>query len=249
MVSDAQFAAALLVLATAAFAQGVFGLGFAMIATPLLALFLDYRTAVMVAAVPLLVLALYWLTVSRHDLHRSGIPWTMLPGIVTGAALGVALQVSLPERVSLLLLAALIVLSVALPLIQRRWVSRSAVVSVRSAPWFGLLAGVTEAALNVGAPFMVLFAGLARLSRLQLLIALNICFAFGKSIQITLLTIVAPVPLSLPLLLAGVLVSLLAFRVGDRLAGRLSETGFHAWLRIFLLAMAALLVIRSQFGS
>jgi hypothetical protein len=42
-------------------------------------------------------------------------------------------------------------------------------------------------------------------------------------------------------------VSLLAFRVGDRLAGRQSETGFHAWLRVFLVAMATLLVIRSQF--
>ena len=94
---------------------------------------------------------------------------------------------------------------------------------------------------------MVLFAGLARLSRLQLLIALNVCFALGKSIQIALLMIVAPPPLSLPLLIAGVIVSLLAFRVGDRLAGRQSENGFHAWLRVFLVAMATLLVIRSQF--
>ena len=246
-MSDPQFAAALLVLALAAFVQGVFGLGFAMIATPLLALFLDYQTAVMVAAVPLFVLAVYWLTVNRLYLFRSGIPWTLLPGIVTGAALGVALQVSLPQRVTLLLLAALILFSVMLPLIQRRWISESAMVCVSSAPWFGLFAGVTEAALNVGAPFMVLFAGLARLSRLQLLIALNVCFALGKSIQIALLMIVAPPPLSLPLLIAGVIVSLLAFRAGDRLAGRQSENGFHAWLRVFLVAMATLLVIRSQF--
>ena len=246
-MSDPQFAAALLVLALAAFVQGVFGLGFAMIATPLLALFLDYQTAVLVAAVPLFVLAVYWLTVNRLHLFRSGIPWTLLPGIVTGAALGVALQVSLPQKVTLLLLAALILFSVILPLIQRRWISESAMVSVSSAPWFGLFAGVTEAALNVGAPFMVLFAGLARLSRLQLLIALNVCFALGKSIQIALLMIVAPTPLSLPLLIAGVMVCLLAFWVGDRLAGRQSETGFHAWLRVFLVAMATLLVIRSQF--
>jgi uncharacterized membrane protein YfcA len=227
-VNELQVTAALLVLALAAFVQGVFGLGFAMIATPLLALFLDYQTAVMVAAVPLLVLALYWLAVNRPYLH-------------------VALQVSLPQQVSLLLLAALILFSVVLPLIQSRWVSASPAVSVRRAPWFGLLAGVTEAALNVGAPFMVLFAGLARLSRLQMLIALNICFALGKSIQIGLLIIVAPVAVSLELLAAGVLMSLLAFRIGDRIAGRLSEAGFQAWLRIFLLAIATLLVIRSQF--
>ena len=105
-MNDPQFATALLVLALAAFVQGVFGLGFAMIATPLLALFLDYQAAVLVAAIPLFVLAVYWLAVNRLYLFRSGIPWTLLPGIMTGAALGVALQISLPQRVSLLLLAA-----------------------------------------------------------------------------------------------------------------------------------------------
>lgn len=246
-MNDPQFATALLVLALAAFVQGVFGLGFAMIATPLLALFLDYQAAVLVAAIPLFVLAVYWLAINRMYLFRSGIPWTLLPGIMTGAALGVALQISLPQRVSLLLLAALIVFSVLLPLIQSRWISQSAMVSVRSAPWFGLLAGVTEAALNVGAPFMVLFAGLAHLSRLQMLIALNVCFAFGKSIQIALLIIVAPATVSLSLLIAGVLICILAFRAGDHFAGRHSETRFRAWLMIFLLAMSILLVIRSYF--
>jgi uncharacterized membrane protein YfcA len=61
------------------------------------------------------------------------------------------------------------------------------------------------------------------------------------------LIIVAPVAVSLELLAAGVLMSLLAFRIGDRIAGRLSEAGFQGWLRIFLVAMATLLVIRSQF--
>ena len=54
-MNELQVTAALLVLALAAFVQGVFGLGFAMIATPLLALFLDYQTAVMVAAVGMAV--------------------------------------------------------------------------------------------------------------------------------------------------------------------------------------------------
>lgn len=245
-MSDSQFAAVLFVLALAAFVQGVFGLGFAMVATPLLALFLDYQTAVLLAAVPLLVLASYWLMLNRQYLGSSGLPWTLLPGIVAGAAFGVALQVSLPQQVSLLLLAGLIVFSVVLPFLQRRWIPQKKVVVMRSAPLFGLLAGITEAALNVGAPFMVLFAGLARLSRLQLLIALNVCFALGKAIQITLLMLVAPVDVSLSLMVAAVILCLLAFRLGDRLAGYLPESVFRRWLSIFLLVMATLLVIRSQ---
>ena len=66
-MSTVEVLASLAILAGAAFAQGVFGLGFAMIATPLLALFLDYRAAVLLAAVPLLVLAGNWLVVNRHD--------------------------------------------------------------------------------------------------------------------------------------------------------------------------------------
>jgi uncharacterized membrane protein YfcA len=114
-VSTAELLASLAILAAAAFAQGVFGLGFAMIATPLLALFLDYRAAVFLAAVPLWVLAGTWLVANRRDLRNAGVPWPLLPGIAVGAVTGVWLQVALPERVSLLLLAALLAFSVALP--------------------------------------------------------------------------------------------------------------------------------------
>jgi hypothetical protein len=111
-VIGSELALCLAALALAAFAQGVFGLGFAMIATPLLALILNYQAAIFMAAVPLLVLASYWLLINRRMVIRSGVPWTLLPGIAGGAAVGVAAQIALPQRASLLLLAALLVLSV-----------------------------------------------------------------------------------------------------------------------------------------
>lgn len=248
-VNYPEFAACLLVLGLAAFAQGVFGLGFAMIATPLLALFLDYQTAIFTTAVPLFALAGYWLLSNRKTLRLSGIPWALLPGIGAGAVIGVALQVSLPQRVSLLLLATLIVFSILLPFALSLWIPKNRTFTPRSAPLLGVLAGVTESALNVGAPFIVLYAGLARLTRLQLLICLNLCFALGKAIQLSLLMMVAPVPVSWHILLASVLICLLAFRLGDGLAGKFKEEGFQALLRIFLLAMAAMLVVRSQLVS
>ena len=87
-VSEAELVASIAFLALAAFAQGVFGLGFAMIATPLLALILDYQAAVFLAAVPLLVLASFWLVTNRRLVRQGDIPWTLLPGIALGAALG-----------------------------------------------------------------------------------------------------------------------------------------------------------------
>lgn len=233
------------ILAVAAFAQGVFGLGFAMIATPLLALFLDYRTAIFMAAVPLLVLAAKWLWWNRRVLRNSGIPWPVLPAICMGATAGVWLQIALPERLSLLLLAVLLAFSVALPSVLERLRTDVSAASRRAAPLFGTLAGVTESALNVGAPFMVLFGGLARLTRHQQLIALNLCFFIGKSIQVSLMSTV-PWPVTpLPLVL-GVSISLLFYSFGDRLAGRYSATAFRRLLAAFLCFMAVSLVLRAS---
>ncbi len=98
--------ASLAILALAAFTQGGFGLGFAMVATPLLAHFPDYRAEVVLSAVPMLILAGKWLVANHGAIRHSGVPWSLLPGIVLGSVTGVWLHVALPERMSRLLLAA-----------------------------------------------------------------------------------------------------------------------------------------------
>lgn len=247
-MSTVEVLASLAILAGAAFAQGVFGLGFAMIATPLLALFLDYRAAVLLAAVPLLVLAGNWLVVNRHDLRHSGVSWQLLPGIVVGAVTGVWVHVALSERLSLLLLAALLAFSIALPWGLQRFRTDVSMAARRTAPLFGALAGITESALNVGAPFMVMFGELARLTRRQQLIALNLGFFFGKAVQVSLLSAsawpVSPLPLAL-----GVMISLLFYRIGDRLAGHYPEETFRRLLAKFIGLMVLSLIARAATSS
>jgi uncharacterized membrane protein YfcA len=236
--------ATLAILAVAGFAQGVFGLGFAMIATPLLALFLDYSQAVYLVAVPLFVLAIYFLGRSRRYLFEPDAPTYLIPGIVVGAVIGVWLQVSLPQRVSLIFLAGLLVFSVVVPWLAVQFQGAHRTFR-RTAPGFGLLAGVTESALNVGAPFMVLLGGLARFNRVQLLIALNLCFAFGKAVQLGLLTLVAGRLAGLLEVVAAVAVSLVAYVAGDAFAGRWDARRFRLSLNVFLLLMATALLVRA----
>ena len=247
-MSELALLVSLIVLAAAGMAQGVFGLGFAMIATPLLALFLDYRAAVLLAAVPLLVLSGLWLFANRHGLRHAGVPWPLLPCIVAGAVVGVGVQVALPQRFSLLLLAALLTFSIVMPWALQQLRVDVSLTARRNAPVFGLLAGVTESALNVGAPFMVLFGDLARLTRHQQLIALNLGFFFGKTVQVSLMSTtvwpMSPVPLAL-----GVIVSLLFYRLGDRLAGRYSETTFRRLLEMFIGVMVLCLIARAAFST
>lgn len=251
-----EFAACVLILAAAAWTQGVFGLGFAMIATPLLALFLDYPTAVVCAAVPLWVLSSGWLIRHRARIRSAAVPWPLVPGIVLGSATGVALQATLSAAQSLTLLAALLVTSVVLP----RWFQVRAqhagtshtgaglaprLALPAAAAMLGAMAGVTESALNVGAPFIVLLAGLYLFTRQQMQLALNLCFCVGKSIQLGLLWAMGQLHAPPAVLVVGVFVCLIAYRWGDGWAGRFAEDRFKRALQLFLLVMAATLLVRA----
>jgi uncharacterized membrane protein YfcA len=242
-MSPLDLAVTMAILAVAGFVQGVFGLGFAMIATPLLALYLDYSLAVFLVAVPLFVLAAYYLIRTRRHVVHAPSPLTLVAGIIFGAAVGVWLHVNLPERVALVLLAALLTFSVVVPRLVAR-IQGSERAARRGAPAFGVMAGVTESALNVGAPFMVLLGGLARFDRVQQLIALNLCFAFGKAIQLTLLTGLTGIPATGGVIVTGVVVALLAYRAGDSIAGRWDGVRFRRALDVFLLITASALVLR-----
>ncbi|MDZ7863111.1 TSUP family transporter [Acidovorax sp.] len=236
--------AAAAILALAGFAHGLFGIGFAMIATPLLALFLDYRLAVALAAFPLLAMAVGWLVVHvRSRSALAGQRW-LLPGIAIGAAAGTLLQVSLPERTSIALLALLLSASLAVPWLATRGAALRPAAAQRGAPVFGVLAGMTESALNVGAPFMLLYGSLARLGRFEQLIALNVCFALGKGIQLALTAWSWPAAASGVALLVCTTASLAAYFAGHRLAGRFDEARFRRLLRNFIVCMVAGLLVR-----
>lgn len=240
-----QLVGCLLVLGLAGFAHGLFGIGFAIVATPLLATFLDYRIAAFMVAAPLLAMAAGWLFVKRSALRSAAVPLSLLPGIAVGAVVGTGLQAALPQRLSLLLLAALLTFSIAMPWVLDRWRAVDGQRARSCAAWFGAAAGMTESALNVGAPFMVLYGALSRLGRVEQLLALNLCFALGKLIQIALMARLPMDGLDARAVLAGTAVSLAGYWQGDRLAGRFSEAAFRAGLRGFLAMMVLALLARA----
>jgi uncharacterized membrane protein YfcA len=243
-MSATSMLASVAVLSVAGFAHGVFGIGFAMIATPLLALFLDYRAAVMLAAVPLLFMASSWLVINRRSLCFRALPASLIPAIAAGSLLGVTLQIGLPERASLLLLAALLTLSVLTPWALGRWSPPGHASPRRTGALLGGLAGVTEAALNVGAPFMLIYGAVMRLSRVQQLVVLNLCFALGKAIQIGVVCLTVGPRVGVVELAVGAAASVLAFHIGNAWAERFSEARFRSMLRGFLIVMIGALIVR-----
>ncbi|WP_077001236.1 sulfite exporter TauE/SafE family protein [Variovorax sp. KK3] len=237
--------ASVAILATAGFAHGIFGLGFAMIATPLLALFLDYRVAVLMVAVPSLLMASSWLAVHRRQLRLCRIPSSLLPAIAVGATLGAALQAGLPERVSLLLLASLLATSVLTTWALARWQPPETASREKAGAVFGGLAGMTESALNVGAPFALLYGAFARLNRIEQLVVLNLCFALAKAIQVGLISVTSVPHVGGMAMVLGTAASGAAYYLGNGLANRFSEARFRALLRCFLFVMIGALIARA----
>lgn len=235
----------LFVLLLAGFAHGMFGFGFAMIATPLLAIFVDHRLAIILAALPLFFIAVRFLLANRRFVFTEGITRTMVPAVTVGSMFGAFFQSTLPAFAALALLGLLLAACAALPAYLNKRALKSSAVEGRRPAVLGVFAGVTEAALNVGAPFILLYGGIARLGRLQQLLALNLCFAVGKLVQILALVNVSSGTLPLQHLALAIAVAIAGQITGDRFAGRFSEASFRRIFSYFLWAMAAFMICRA----
>lgn len=237
-------------LGIAGLAHGMFGFGFAMIATPLLALTLDYQSAILGAAVPLFCMATLFLIMNRRALRNESLTRVIVPGVVVGSVIGSMLQAAMPQYLTLSLLALLLVLNAQLPrLLGRVQADSSRLANKPASTALGTLAGITEAALNVGAPFILIYGTTVRLNRVQQLLALNLCFSVGKAIQIGALAQASSQLLSLPLLSLATIFSIGGYMIGNRFGGRFSELAYRRHLTTFLYAMAIFLLCRAVWSA
>jgi uncharacterized protein len=176
-----------LVMLAAGLLQGALGFGFPFVATPLIAMVSDMRTAIVVVLLPTLatiLVALFTAGPLRVTLARF---WMMPLYMIVGAAAGTWLFVSAPDAPYTLLLALLTLVYLGFdrlgrtewPLVRRheRWF----------APLSGLTAGVFEGTANVAGPALIIFYLALGLTPAMLVQALNICFLIGKSTQLTVL--------------------------------------------------------------
>jgi uncharacterized membrane protein YfcA len=227
--------------------QGTLGFGFPFVATPLIALAADMRTAIIAVALPTLATIGVALAASgplRPTLARF---WMMPFYHVLGAAAGTWLFVAAPDLPYLLVLALVTLFYLNLdrlgradwPLIRRH--------ERRFAPVSGLAAGMFEGTANVAAPPLIIFYLALDLTPAMLIQALNICFLVGKTTQVTVLTVRGGVGAAqwiatLPFVAIGVAASL----TGVRLRNRIDAPTYRAWVKRALYVIS--LALLAQYG-
>jgi len=231
------------VVLVAGLLQGALGFGFPFVATPLIALMSDMRTAIVLVLLPTLAticVALFTSGPLRSTLARF---WMMPLYMILGSAAGTWVFVSAPDAPYTLVMALLTLFYLSLDRLGRaEW----AVVKRNErafAPLSGLTAGIFEGTANVAAPPLIILYLSLSLTPTMLVQALNICFLAGKTTQFTVLTLRGSVGMdewlaTLPLVAIGVAGSF----VGVRIRNRIDAATFRLWVKRALFAIALVLL-------
>lgn len=231
------------VVLVAGFVQGALGLGFPTLATPLIALATDIRTAVIIVLLPCLATVVTSAVRSGHFRQALAEFWMMPLYALVGAAIGTQLFIAFPAFPYALLLAAVILVYLNLDRLGRGESQRMRRHRHAFGALFGVLAGVSEGTANVAAPPLIIYYLGLGLQPSIFVQAMNMCFITGKATQFVTLALAGGVTavqwlMTLPLAVIG---SAGAW-YGVRIRSRIDAPTYRRWLRGALYAIAALLI-------
>ncbi len=228
----------------AAFFHGSIGFGFPMVATPLLALTTDLQTAVILTLVPTALVNLISIASEGNVLAavRKHLPLALFA--MVGSGIGTQILIITNSELFKALLALAIIGYLLIDKLQVRlsWVATKPGLSK---PVFGISAGILGGLTNVMAPVLIIYSLEAKLEKSEIVQSANICFLFGKIIQLILFSTqgkFASSELALSSLL--ILLVLIALYTGFKIKRRLNQTTYKKALRCFLLLLAISLLFQ-----
>jgi uncharacterized membrane protein YfcA len=226
----------------AAFVHGAFGFGFPLLATPLLVLVFDLRTAILLTLLPTVSINLVSILSERHWREALRRYWPIPAFTVVGSFVGTQVLLGVdPEPFRFLLAAVLIAYLVS----DRLHGGRE---PLRVPGWgmalFGLMLGLLAGLVNIFAPLVVAFALYTQMPTSLMVATFNLSFILSKSGQIAGFASQGaftgdPVRLSLwvlPVVLA-------VLWLGIRLRRRLASATYRRLLKAALWVISAVLLM------
>lgn len=233
------------VVFVAGFVQGALGFGFPFIATPIAAMVVDMRTAIIAVLLPTLASVAITLFTSGPLAPTLKRFWFMPVYATAGAIAGTSIFIAAPGAPYQLLLAIIIIVYLNIDRISRgEWplVKRH---EKTFAPAAGFAAGLFEGTANVAAPPLIIYYLALGLAPAMMVQAMQICFLVGKSTQFVVLSTRGGVPAAqwietLPLCAIAVAAGF----VGARLRGRIDAILFRRIVKGSLALIAAALLVQ-----
>ena len=234
-------------MALAGLVHGALGLGFPLVSTPIVAVVLDVRTAIILTLLPTITVNIASIVGSRGyaDSLRQYRP--LIGAVIVGSIIGawmLAVVDPTPFRLALALLVLLFL-----------WTShadnlpRAALVAhpIAAMLTLGLVAGISAGITNVMVAVLIIYFLAMDVARTQMVPVLNTCFMIGKVAQIVILTFAGFVTLGLALETAPLAITGLgALLIGQRIRERIPVDTYRRLLHILLAILAVILLV--QFG-
>lgn len=237
---------AIAVLLIAAYVHGAAGFGFPLVATPLLVLSMDLRSAILLTLLP--TIAINLVSIFSEPRWRDALRrfWPIPVFTMAGSMLGTQVLLSVDPEPFRVLLA--LVLIAFLLLDQRRGSGPEHHVPGWGLALLGLGMGLMAGVVNIFSPIVVAFALYTRMNPALMVATFNLSFITSKSGQ--LLSFAAGNaldPAVIRLALIALPLVLLALWSGIRLRRRLDQEAYRVWLRRGLWVVVAALILQVVF--
>ena len=231
------------ILFVAGLVHGTIGLGFPLVATPLLALFVDVRSAILITLLPTAAVNIASIVSGGHWRDSIGRFWPLGVYSLIGGVLGSTVIVVSDPAPFKLVLAALIFLYLAsgwLGKFKMAWVAEHRGWSMLI---FGLAAGVSAGSTNVMVPILIIYALEMGLQTTAMVQVFNMCFLAGKVSQMIVFAAAGMLTSQVLLFttpLAGM--ALLALLIGMAMRKRIGGDTYRTIIRWVLFVVALTLV-------
>ncbi len=235
------------VMALAGLVHGALGLGFPIVATPLIALATDLRSAIILILLPCIAVVIASIVKGQGLRAVLAEFWPMPIFMFVGAAIGTRWFITYPNAPFALLLAVMLIVYLNLDRL-----GKAEMPAVRKHPrWFGavfgLLAGICEGSTNAAAPPLVIYYMALALPPTALVQALNICFITGKTTQFATLAGWGGVSITQWLMtLPLALVAVGTLLRGVQVRSNVDAATYRGWLKRALYVIA--IVLLAQYG-
>ncbi len=231
------------VICFAAFIHGAIGIGFLMVATPLLTMATDVKTAVLILVLPTIFINTANVISGGSWGKSLGRYWPLALYGMVGSVLGTRLLLLAPAELFHPLLAGIIILYLNAERIGLgfSWITASPQIAMAV---FGLIAGVLGGTVNVMLPPLVIFSLESKMDKTAMIQVFNLCLLTGKLTQGAVLIYAGVFTLgvaaaALPLAVIALSVTFASMTLRNRIPAQT----YRRWLRRLLALMAVILLL------
>jgi uncharacterized membrane protein YfcA len=226
--------------------HGSIGFGFPMIATPLLAMVTDMKTAILYIAIPTLLINLISIYSEGNFLQAVKRFYPLAIIGMIGSAIGTQILIYSSSELFKLLLAFSILLYLFIQKfkIQMVWIREKKVLSMVV---FGLIAGIMGGLTNVMASILIIYSLESKHTKKEIIQSTNLCFLFGKVIQIVLFTLHGSFNQELLITsFSSLMIVAIAMFIGLKIKDKIPQESYRKVVKVVLFLIACDLLYQTM---